>query len=111
MFDQITGNERVKDLLRRMLHEQRVPGALLFSGEEGIGKKLFALELARALNCRARVGVEACGICKDCKRITNINYANSDEPEEKERFFGPIIRMWVWCSHHARFSCRANARD
>jgi DNA polymerase III subunit delta' len=87
MFDQITGNERVKNLLRRMLDEQRVPGALLFSGEEGIGKKLLAFELARALNCHSRVGNEACGSCKDCKRITNINYPTNDDPDEKKRIF------------------------
>lgn len=87
MFDQITGNERVKNLLRRMLEERRVPGALLFSGEEGIGKKLFALELARALNCRTRIGVEACGTCKTCKRITNINYPDSDELDDLRKIF------------------------
>jgi len=87
MFDQITGNERVKSLLRRMLEEQRVPGALLFSGEEGVGKKLFALELARALNCRNRNGVEACGVCKVCTRITNINFPTTDELEDKRRIF------------------------
>ena len=43
MFDQLTGNERVKSLLRRMLEARRVPGAMLFTGEDGIGKKLFAL--------------------------------------------------------------------
>ncbi len=87
MFDQITGNERVKDLLRRMLDERRVPGALLFSGEEGVGKKLFAFELARALNCKTRVGVEACGICAICKRITKINFPSSDDVEEKRKIF------------------------
>lgn len=87
MFDQITGNERVKNLLRRMLEEQRIPGALLFSGEEGIGKKLFALELARALNCRSRIGVEACGNCPICKRISTINFPTSDEVEERRRIF------------------------
>ncbi|HKR61608.1 MAG TPA: DNA polymerase III subunit delta' C-terminal domain-containing protein [Pyrinomonadaceae bacterium] len=87
MFDQITGNERVKNLLRRMLEERRVPGALLFSGEEGVGKKLFALELARALNCRSRVGIEACGTCAVCKRITKINFPTTDDPDEKKRIF------------------------
>ena len=87
MFDQITGNERVKNLLRRMLDERRVPGALLFSGEEGVGKKLFAFELARALNCKTRVGVEACGICAICKRITKINFPSSDDVEEKRKIF------------------------
>ena len=52
MFDQLTGNSRVKAVLKRMLTTGRLPGALLFTGEEGIGKKLFALEVARALNCR-----------------------------------------------------------
>jgi len=37
-----------------MIVSDRLPGALLFTGEEGIGKKLFALEVARALNCRIR---------------------------------------------------------
>ena len=87
MFDQITGNERVKNLLRRMLDERRVPGALLFSGEEGVGKKLFAFELARALNCKTRVGVEACGRCAICKRITKINFPSSDDVEEKRKIF------------------------
>jgi DNA polymerase-3 subunit delta' len=87
MFDQITGNERVKNLLRRVLEERRVPGALLFSGEEGVGKKLFALELARALNCRNKVGVEACGTCAVCKRITKINFPTSDDPDEKKKIF------------------------
>lgn len=87
MFDQITGNERVKNLLRRMLDERRVPGALLFSGEEGIGKKLFAFELARALNCKARVGIEACGTCNVCKRIGKINFPTSDELEDKRKIF------------------------
>jgi DNA polymerase-3 subunit delta' len=54
MFNQLAGNQRVKDLLQRMLQSQRVPGALLLTGEEGIGKKLFAVELAKALNCRAK---------------------------------------------------------
>src|SRR5687768_10083368 len=87
MFDQITGNERVKNLLRRMLDERRVPGALLFSGEEGIGKKLSAFELARALNCKARVGIEACGTCNVCKRISKVNFPTSDDKEEKRKIF------------------------
>jgi DNA polymerase III subunit delta' len=82
MFDQLTGNERVKELLRRMLAAQRLPGALLFSGEEGVGKKLFALELARALNCRNKQGVEGCGTCAVCKRIGKFNLPESEESDD-----------------------------
>jgi len=91
MFDQLTGNERVKQLLRRMLETRRVPGALLFSGEEGIGKKLFALELARALNCRSRQGAEACGKCGICLRTIVLNYPASQDPDALEKI--------IWTNH------------
>jgi len=62
MFDELIGNERVKVALKRMLVADRLPGALLFTGEEGIGKKRFALEVARALNCRTPKDNEASGV-------------------------------------------------
>jgi DNA polymerase III subunit delta' len=87
MFDEIKGNERVKQILKRMLGSGRVPGSLLFAGEEGVGKRKFAVELARALNCRERQGVEACGKCTICKRIANIALPPADDREANE----PII--------------------
>jgi DNA polymerase III subunit delta' len=84
MFDTLVGNERAKEILRRMLGQRRVPSALLFAGEEGLGKKLFALELARALNCRARRGVEACGVCAACTRVGHIQYPKDDKDEYKK---------------------------
>jgi DNA polymerase-3 subunit delta' len=82
MFDRIAGNQRVKELLRHTLESRRVPGALLFSGEEGIGKKLFALEIAKALNCRSPRGVEACDVCPSCARISKMNYPQSDDSDD-----------------------------
>ena len=82
MFDQLTGNSRVKAVLKRMLTTGRLPGALLFTGEEGIGKKLFALEVARALNCRTPKDHEACGVCPSCTRIMKLNYPQRDDAEE-----------------------------
>ena len=82
MFDQQTGNPRVKTVLKRMLTTGRLPGALLFTGEEGIGKKLFALEVARALNCRTPKDHEACGVCSSCTRIATLNYPQREDAEE-----------------------------
>jgi DNA polymerase-3 subunit delta' len=82
MFDQLTGNDRVKELLKRILEARRVPGAMLFAGEDGIGKKLFALEIARALNCRALQGVEGCGKCPACVRTAKFNYPQSSESDD-----------------------------
>jgi DNA polymerase-3 subunit delta' len=82
MFDELTGNARVKASLKRMLVSDRLPGAMLFAGEEGIGKKLFALEVARALNCRSPKDHEGCGVCPACRRIVNLNYPQRDDAEE-----------------------------
>lgn len=82
MFDELTGNSRVKAILKRMLVTDRLPGAMLFTGEEGIGKKLFALEVARALNCRTPKDREACGVCSSCVRIRKLNYPTRDDADE-----------------------------
>lgn len=82
MFDRIAGNARVKEILKRMLDSGRLPGALLFAGEEGVGKKLFALEIARTLNCRTPRNNEACGECSACVRIGKINYPERDDADE-----------------------------
>lgn len=82
MFDELTGNSRVKAVLKRMLVSDRLPGAMLFTGEEGIGKKLFALEIARALNCRTPKDQEACGVCSSCVRIRRLNYPMRDDADE-----------------------------
>jgi DNA polymerase-3 subunit delta' len=82
MFNQIAGNSRVKEILGRMIEAGRLPGALLFAGEEGVGKKLFALEVARALNCRTPQDGEACGHCSACTRIAKINYPEREDADE-----------------------------
>src|SRR5918996_2316089 len=82
MFDELTGNSRVKAALKRMLVTERLPGAMLFVGEEGVGKKLFALEVARALNCRTPKDREACGVCSSCVRIAKLNYPEREDAEE-----------------------------
>ncbi len=86
MFSTLIGNEEVKETLRRLLASGRVPGSLLFTGEEGIGKKLCALELAKALNCRNRAGVKACDECSACKRISASTFppfGNADDDKER----------------------------
>jgi DNA polymerase-3 subunit delta' len=65
-----------------MLVMDRLPGAMLFTGEEGIGKKLFALEVARALNCRTPKDREGCGVCSSCVRIRRLNYPTRDDADE-----------------------------
>src|SRR2546423_15039283 len=91
MFDHLIGNERAKEILRRMLRQRRVPGALLFAGESGLGKKLFALELAHALNCRSPRGEVACGECASCARVGRFQYPSSDDKDEYKKV--------IWSEH------------
>ena len=92
MFSRLIGNHEVKDSLRRLFSSQRIPGSLLFTGEQGIGKKLFALEFAKALNCRNRQGVEACDECSSCKRISASTFPPfGDVDDDKERL--------IWSEH------------
>jgi DNA polymerase-3 subunit delta' len=88
---QISGNSRVKKVLKRMLDSGRLPGALLFAGEEGVGKKLFALEIARSLNCRTPQDGEACGHCSACMRIAKINYPEREDADEWNQI--------IWTNH------------
>jgi DNA polymerase-3 subunit delta' len=58
-----------EQLWRRITRElARLPHALLLHGEEGIGKRGFALRLARLLLCRSPLAAhEACGECAGCR--------------------------------------------
>src|SRR6266542_1711533 len=86
MFSNLLGNDEAKETLTRLFAGERLPGSLLFIGDEGIGKKLFTLEFARMLNCRNRVGVEACDECSPCKRISRskfLPFGNADDDKER----------------------------
>src|SRR4028119_1031229 len=91
MFARLVGNQRAQDTLRRMLAGRRVPGALLFAGEEAVGKKRFALELAKALNCLNPQGVEACDECSSCVRIMRFVDKPSDKSDDGKHI--------VWSEH------------
>ena len=87
MFSSIIGNETAKDFLRRMIAGGRVPHGLLFAGPEGIGKREFALELARAMMCRSASDGEACGECPICRRIGVFELPTSEKGEDYDRVF------------------------
>ena len=79
MFDKLIGNNHIKDILRRMLERERVPRSLLFAGIEGVGKKRFALELAKSFVCVNKKGAQACDQCAVCRRADNFNLPKADD--------------------------------
>ena len=70
---QIIGHDFQKEILLRASRENIVSHSYLFSGPDGIGKKLIALEFAKLLNCQKRDSSQygnfdkttcECGSCK-----------------------------------------------
>lgn len=79
MFKNLLGNDHIKDILRRMLEKDRVPRSLLFAGLEGVGKKRFALELAKSFICVNPENAEACDKCAACRRADKFNFPKPDD--------------------------------
>ncbi len=95
-FAQIIGHVRALKTLQSMLQKDEIPHALLFSGEEGIGKRTVALTFAQALLCQERRqsegeagegetegSIEPCGHCLSCRKLTDRNHPDllTIEPE------------------------------
>ncbi len=91
MFSKLVGNENVKQTLRRLIAKGRVPNSLLFAGDEGVGKRQFAIELARAFVCTDPVEGEGCGVCSACTRVDTFvipETTDKNKDEFKKVFFG-----------------------
>ena len=94
MFKNLIGNDSVKQTLRRLLAGGRVANSLLFAGDDGIGKRQFALELARAFVCAAPIDGEACDVCTACSRVDKFvipEPVDKNKDEFKKVFFGGHI--------------------
>lgn len=87
MFSKLIGNESVKASLQQLISTDRVPNSLLFAGPEGVGKKHFAFELARAFVCQDRAGKHACGECSSCARVATFHTPTSEKGDDYDRVF------------------------
>lgn len=66
-FNEVIGQTAVKQQLKQMLAEDRMPHALLFAGPEGSGKLPMALALAKRLLCQQPTSEnEPCNACQNC---------------------------------------------
>lgn len=71
-FSEIVGQKHITDTLRNAILTRRLAHAYLFSGPRGTGKTTTGRVMASALNCLdERDPAEPCGICENCKAISN----------------------------------------
>jgi DNA polymerase-3 subunit delta' len=64
-FASFLGNPQAVTRVREMVASGHVPGALLFTGPDGAGKKTLALMMAKALVCE-RGSADFCDQCRRC---------------------------------------------
>jgi DNA polymerase-3 subunit delta' len=77
-FDSFIGNPKALASVREMVSGGRVPGSLLFSGPDGVGKKTLARMLAKALVCE-RNKVDFCDACPRCRKAEQMFTAAEED--------------------------------
>ncbi len=65
-FENILGHSKEISILKKAILGGKVAHSYLFSGPDGVGKKLAAFELSRALNC-VNFNGDSCGRCANCE--------------------------------------------
>ncbi len=68
-FEKIIGHHKIKTHFEKILNSGQIGNAYLFTGTEGSGKRLFAIELIKAINCVYKTTQVPCNDCLNCKRI------------------------------------------
>ena len=96
-WNNISGHQAIISQFKTTYRNGRLGHAYLFVGTPGIGKRLFAHELAQALLCEKNKAptLEACGICPSCLRMeagTHPNLQLFRKPDDLTEFPIELVR-------------------
>src|SRR3972149_8982705 len=69
-FNELVGNSFAKNRLSNVIKSSNYANSYIFSGTEGVGKKLFAIEFAKSLLC-INIETKPCDNCISCLKIKN----------------------------------------
>ena len=74
-FDDLIGQDVVRETIINSIKTNKVPNAYLFTGIRGIGKTTTARIVAKSLNCKNGID-NLCkeNFCDNCSAITNSNH-------------------------------------
>ncbi len=63
------GNAKLKEQIEYLITGQRLPHAIILEGEDGLGKRTLAKEIAMILQCRSE-GEKPCRQCAQCSKVS-----------------------------------------
>jgi DNA polymerase-3 subunit delta' len=99
-WERIHGHDAVRKQLLTTFRRGRLAHAYLFVGPDGVGKRLFATEFAKALLCdRPPTPLAACNACPSCAQVaagTHPDFFTARTPEDK--FDLPVEAVREFCS-------------
>jgi DNA polymerase III subunit delta' len=113
-WQRIRGHERLVEGFQRAVRRGRLAHAYLFLGAPGVGKRLFAIELAKALLCDnppADGRLAACDHCPACVQVeagTHPDFLIAARPPDKHEF--PIELMREVCDQFLLKSARGRGK-
>ncbi len=84
-FDELVGQEHVRQALVNALDSGRIHHAFLFTGTRGVGKTTIARILAKSLNCERGVSSSPCGECGTCREVDEGRFVDLIEVDAASR--------------------------
>jgi DNA polymerase III subunit delta' len=95
-WEHILGHDAIREQFATILRRGRLAHAYLFTGTDGIGKRTFAIELAKCLLCEAATEpFAACDRCASCRLVqanTHPDLLQCARPEGKMELVIDVIR-------------------
>ncbi len=73
-FKNIKGQDSALKFLKGSLENNRISHAYIFLGPSGVGRKLTAVNFAKAANCLSVGGPDSCDTCQSCRKIDSSNH-------------------------------------
>ncbi len=78
-FETVVGQGHITQTLKHAIERNQLAHAYLFCGPRGVGKTTCARIFAKAINCLAPVGAEACNECDSCRTFNEGRSLNIHE--------------------------------
>lgn len=72
-FQDILGNDMVKEHFKKAIENHKISHAYILTGEAGMGRKSIANAFAMTLLCE-KGGNEPCMVCHSCKQVLGGNH-------------------------------------